>query len=376
MIFKAPDDFTYDWRHALLSKREPTARKDIAVLLIDDNSLANHPYVTPVNPQLLSNLILALDSFNASAIGIDIVLDRGSASEAELFDAVRKIKSKLVFIEMDKRSDMPQIIIDRHHQILNKLKTANPSITTGHPYLDQTRRGLSIPDQTIRLRAPTLSDAEHVKASFSEALLSASGHKAPEFNDRGHISWLKSVAEDGSSVFSDLRVPLHEIDALRQKLLPESWKAAISGKIVIVGTALRQRDGLLTPLSLISGERMPEAWVHANIAAQFIDGRKLAPFGANLEWFIVVLCIFVGFWAGRVYRAKDYEVYVYFTGALTLIIIGILLFSEFRLLIPSDTIFFGSLIGISLGHYSGWLQPVLKEQEGEQRDMRAQADAL
>jgi len=103
MLLAAPDRMTYDWRTALFSRTEPQTRKDIALVLIGDRSLARYPYQLPMDRGLLAQIVRTLDAAGAKAIGLDIIFDRATDKDDILIDAIRGSKAPVVLGAIDSR---------------------------------------------------------------------------------------------------------------------------------------------------------------------------------------------------------------------------------------------------------------------------------
>src|ERR1700761_1869010 len=58
----APDQFTYDWRTVLFSDTQDDSRDDIAIVIVDEESLDGYPYASPADRGLLANLIRTIDA--------------------------------------------------------------------------------------------------------------------------------------------------------------------------------------------------------------------------------------------------------------------------------------------------------------------------
>src|SRR4051812_16142566 len=71
----APDKWSYDWRTYFFSPRAPAQRSDIALVLINEDSVADYPY-NVVDRGLLADLVRALKEAGAKAIGLDFVFER------------------------------------------------------------------------------------------------------------------------------------------------------------------------------------------------------------------------------------------------------------------------------------------------------------
>jgi CHASE2 domain-containing sensor protein len=354
MIFQAPDKFAYDWRHALLSRQETSTRPDLALVMIADETLADYPFQQPVNRRLLAALVRALDASRPKAIGIDFIFDRATFPEQDrdLTEAIRSARTPIVLGAIDERSGANPSGLAFQRQFFTAAGLDLQRDRIGHIYFD---RGAKL-DQTIRFVAPKSNTPGEVQTSFAEALVKTGGENVHPIGEGGHIAWLQPTAADGSLAITEVIIPYQDFKNTNpDNVLPAGLRAAIKDKIVIVGGNFPDRDRHLIPPSISDGRRVPGAWIHANVAAQIIDGRSLRPLPAPIEMIVVGIVAFVAFIAGRYYRLKNYEILVYFIGASVLAAIGLWLFWARGILLPSDTIFYAGIGGITFGHYSEWL---------------------
>ena len=105
MLPEGPDEWSYDWRTLLFSPTAKTPNREIAVLLIDEDS-------SPITTTSLRStaaswrlLLRAIDASNPKAIGLDFIYDRKSepAKTQKLIDALRTVKAPIVFGAIDLR---------------------------------------------------------------------------------------------------------------------------------------------------------------------------------------------------------------------------------------------------------------------------------
>jgi hypothetical protein len=233
--------------------------------------------------------------------------------------------------------------------------------------LQAPKRGLAQPDHVIRFLPQRSSRPGEVQPRFAEALIKAAGHSVPDVGE--HISWLKPRAADGTETFDVFEVPSHlpEAAAPDVAVRPE-WRPRLKDKIVIIGGALEDRDRHLTPMSVADGARMHGPRIHAQIAAQLIDGRSLQGLSMLQEFLVVFALALIGLVGGRVFRLSRYQPLVYAAAFLLLVLAGGWLFAARGLILPSDTIFYSLLVGIWLGHISVRWLPRLKAKGTRQPD--------
>ena len=102
---EGPDEWTYDWRTLFFSQSADKPRDDIAIILIDEDSMGEYDYISPVDRGLVAKLLQALDTANPKAVGLDFIYDRRSeeAKTQALIDTIKGMHSPIVFGAIDSR---------------------------------------------------------------------------------------------------------------------------------------------------------------------------------------------------------------------------------------------------------------------------------
>jgi adenylate cyclase len=340
---EGPDEWTYDWRTFLFSQTAPQTSKEIAIVLISEESMADYDYISPVDRGLTAKLIKGLDAAEPRVIGLDFIYDRKSeASKTEaLIEAIRTAKAPVVFGAIDKRvlGFRPE---DLKYQDEFIARTGRKA---GHVFFARDLEQLKIGDQVVRYMGAPSPDRE----SFAQLIAQESKlpWKAPE---NPYISWL--LAPPGEDLFPTFRVPRHDPRAGPETILPESWRTALRGKIVLVGGDFVDRDKHLTPLTIWDGRKMPGVLVQAQILAQLLDGRSVDTIHWSTEVILLIAICFLGTLFSLYWSVKRYDWLLYGVGVGILVVMGAALFSEFGILIPSTTLFFAWTLGVTGGRYA------------------------
>ena len=351
LLPEGPDEWTYDWRTLLFSPTADGPRKDIAVVVIDDDSMADYDYVSPIDRGFMATLVRALDAAEPRAIGLDFIYDRKSEPDKTeaLIGAIHDVKAPIVFGAVDLR------IRSLQKDNLNYQEDfiAKTGREAGHVFFARDVQKLTIADQVVRYmgeRAPAPPD----RKSLAQLLAEKSGG-IPSEPETPYITWL--LAPGSSDLFPLFRVPRHEPGSGPDVILPASWRAALKDRVVLVGGAFRDRDRHLTPLSIWDGQKIPGVLIQAQILAQLLDGRSIHEIGWMSELILLAAVAFLGFLCGQQQRLKRYDWLLYFLGLAALILAGIVLFWGYSVIIPSTTLFFAWTLGITGGHYArGGLQ--------------------
>lgn len=343
---EGPDEWTYDWRTLFFSQSADRTREDIALVLINEESMSDYDYISPVDRGLLAKLLQGLDAAGPKAIGLDFIFDRRSepGKTQALIDTIKNLRSPIVFGAIDSRVRGVKAD-DLKYQDEFIAKTGREA---AHVFFKRQLDQLKIDDQVVRYMGERAPAPPHRK-SIAQLLAEKSG-SAPFDPSSTFIAWLQ--APKGGDLFPMFRVPRHKSDAGPEGVLPESWRAALRGKIVLVGGEFIDRDRHLTPMSVLDGTKTAGVVIQAQILAQLIDGRSIQEVPWNLELPLLAFVALLGFLLSSFLRVKRFDWLIYFCGLAVLILLGVALFSAFTIIIPSTSLFFAWTAGITGGHYA------------------------
>lgn len=355
LLWEAPDKWTYDWRTALFSARSEEQRPDIAVLLIDEEGYEAYPVRSPVDRALLAELIRAVDTAGAKAIGIDIILDQPTPKDDILVEAITSARAPVVMGAVDERSltaaDRFRPAMERRlafqYEFLARL--GRPA---GHLYFGLDKAQLRVFDQTIRLRGEALAGSR-IKAGFTDLLADMDG-LLPKPQSR-LISWLLPPSGGAQDTFATFRLRHHPPVAgsgAAEEALPVSWRAALAGRIVLIGGDFVDRDQHFTPLSVQGGARSPGLLIHAQVLAQIRDGRQMRALPAGAEAMCLLMLTLLGL---RI--AERWSLPRFFAeggGLAVLVALGALSFS-FGLVLPTTSLLTAWIAGTQWPAWRGVL---------------------
>ncbi len=344
----APDKWTYDWRTALVSERLTAQRDDIAVVMIGEETVARYASRSPIDRQLVATLLDAIDQAAPQAIGLDIILDRPTepAKDAALLSALHRISAPVVLGAIDGRTRRAtERQLDYQERFI-----AEAGKPAGHLYFAREDNRLATGDQVVRFivgasthrPAPGRPGFSHVLAGFRDKSVEPASP---------YIAWLRQP-NDATPAFLQLSIPEHDAGSPPNVILPESWRASLKDRIVLVGGDFIDRDGHLTPFSVVDGARMQGVLIHAQILAQLLDGRSLRTLSRSEELALLVALAGLGYWLGHRYRLKRYEFLVWIAGLAVLVASGTLVFALWNLILPSASAFSAWVVGLWGGHYA------------------------
>jgi adenylate cyclase len=347
------DKYLGDWRIALFGRRAPEQRKDIAVILITEDTMLDYPARSPIDRGLLADLISAVDKANPKAIGLDFIFDRRTSQDDSLLAAICEARNPIVLGAIDGRDeDVPQRAFDIQAEFLKKARRS-----AGHLYLEEKAGGLSLSDQAVRRIAGSWPPDSGIPA-FSMVLAEVDGPKtAPRSQE---ISWLLPP-DSRSETFPAFRLPSHKPEdrkpGLSDLLSPGQLKA-LSGRIVLIGGAMADSDAHRTPLTIRDGQAIPGVFIHAQRIAQIRDGRSIWEPSGFVKFVVMTLVCLGCFAMGRRLQ-RQAQIYD-FIGLIFLGIISIGVFALTEMILPSAAMLLAWLAGFRAGRYSSavfeWLR--------------------
>lgn len=343
-LLEALEHWSSDWRTALFADRMRSQHPHLAVVLVDDDTVATLPYRLPVDRGLLARLVATIDDAGAHVIALDFLFERPTepAKDQALIDALRKARAKVVLGGIDQRVRMRP----EQRAYLDKFITA----TTRPAGYVNLRYDL---DGVVRGEAePVATAGKPMPDSFAQAITRATG--MPVTAPAGRIAWL-GPPDDGSDIF--LTLPAGQIvapaNAIERKLA-ETLLAGLRGRIVLVGGDLSdQTDRHPNPLSRLTGEPQPGVMIHAQAVAQAIDGRtlrRLPPSWTSALAFVMALAGCLLGWRYRVNSTLTLTMPV-----LLLFALGAILLAGFRITLPFAEPTLAWAVAVVAGGGARWL---------------------
>lgn len=357
---EAPDKMTYDWRIANFSDQSKQQRKDIAVVLISDDTLENYWARSPVDRGMLAELIKAIDAAGAKAIGLDFIFDRKAPPEKQnaLIDAIKNANAKMVIGAIDKRSQgIKSSAFERQNTFIEQTGRE-----AGHIYFKRQKNRFMIDDDIVRFIGEQAKDGSKREA-FSE-LLAQSAKKDAKMKS-GYIAWLLAPEQGGKSLFPTIYVPAHEpVDGSGDgsTVLPEHFKSILKDKIVLVGGDFVDMDRHLTPLSYFGQKKTPGVFIHAQVIAQLLDDRAVFDLNKTYEFIALFLLGAIGFYLGFRFNLKKYDFIMGVVGVSLLIAGGVLAFALLKTILPSTSLSLAWVVGVTAGHMYFWFRGYLAER--------------
>jgi adenylate cyclase len=336
-----------DVRTALLSDQLPSQHPDVAIVAITDDTLAGYKTYLPVDRHLLARLVDAVDAAGAKAIGLEFLFAASVPEDHEmmLVDAIRRARAKVVLAAADERVGLSQAQRERQQAFLRDV--GRPA---GYSNLATER------DSVVRFMAqPAPEGTSAYPKSFAALLAESAGHAPSEWRPR--IAWLRTP-RDGSDVF--LTAGAETLLRPADDPLVTILRAGLKDKIVLVGGALREIDTHLTPLTNSPEEKMHGVTIHAQMAAQMVDGRSIGQLETNslaLRLALAGVTAF-GFLVGWAFRQKRQGLLAGGVASAVIIAVDTIVFWQFRIILPLVLALAAWFLGEFSGHYLGrWFGP-------------------
>ena len=273
-IIELTENYFSDLRVALLS--EPRAQSQrIAVILIDEASLDEVAYRSPIDRGLIASLVDELEKRKVAAIGLNLRFDRPTepAKDELLYRRLREI-------------DVPVVI----SMVSDKTGYSSDQIEYSQKYLENLRAGVSLIyrdtiDHTVRASLLKLEEGGVTRYGFTATLAREIGIELP----------------DRSSVQIDYRLgpnletpPFPVISARDLRNLPVS---ALAGRVVLVGPDLGHTRRLRTPFSVMNrgfARDLPGVLIEAHVLSQLIENRQMKIPGEAEKLLIIALMALIG----------------------------------------------------------------------------------
>lgn len=254
-VIRLAENYLTDLRIVLLSRARPQS-ENIAVVLIDEQTLRDLPYRSPVDRALISRVIETLESKLVGAIGINILFNQPTEvdKDLQLYHQLRATKVPIVIAGMAGDSGF-----------------SNEQIQYSKKYLKGLHTGLSliyrdVTDHTVRISLLRMDQAGATQLGFAAEIADVLGFSIPD-KKQINIDYrgAPSIGSEAFPVFSAA-----ELDRVPQSIL--------ENRIILIGTDLGRSSRLRTPFSLLSAggiKEVPGVIIEAHVLSQLIENRTL-----------------------------------------------------------------------------------------------------
>lgn len=274
-IIELAENYFSDLRVALLSApREQSER--IAVVLVDEASLDEVAYRSPIDRGLIADLITELEQRSVAAIGLNLRFDRPTeaAKDELLHRRLRDIDVPIVVSMVSDRTGYSTAQIDYSGKYLEGLHSGVSLI-----YRDTI-------DHTVRASLLKLSQGEGTELGFTATLAEVIGIELPQ---KDFIQIDYRLGPDPSTP----PFPIYPAKDVRN--LPT---AALAGHVVLVGPDLGHTRRLRTPFSVTNegfAKDLPGVVIEAHVLSQLIEHRSMKTASDLGKILFIVLMASIGF---------------------------------------------------------------------------------
>lgn len=247
---------TQDIRETGFSKRLPQD-KNIVVVAIDEQTLSQFPYRSPIDRGFLAKLLQNLESKQVKAIYLDVLLDQPteSAKDNALKQTIQSLRTPLAIGYTESTEVLTNEQLDYLREFFSVNHRATVNLATD-PF-----------DGTVRWLNFGSRKADEA-ASVPFKLLELLGKNQPIVEAHSMVAWRRAAAE-GEKAFAIY--PSHAIEHL-----PSEW---FKDKLVMVGAVLSLTDRHRTPFASLQDEElgmMPGVVVLAHQTSMLLDERKVS----------------------------------------------------------------------------------------------------
>jgi CHASE2 domain-containing sensor protein len=223
---------------------------DIVVLTIDEETLTQFPFRSPINRRLIADLVQTLAERNVRALGIDLIFDQPTNADDDraLQAALDAFGAPTIIAIGDTTNGLTPRQLAFQEEFL-KGRTVGLA-------------GMLMTAGVVRHIYPGEEGSGGFQPSFAAALAEVVGVAPPTAAQELYYR----LPKDGTPA-------IRNFPARHLQTLPPAW---FTGKIVLLGADLPNQDTFRTPLSVAqSGATMAGIFIHAQALAQLIDGVEL-----------------------------------------------------------------------------------------------------
>ncbi len=251
----------------------------VVLVVYTDQTLINARKRSPLDRGLLARALRNLDTMGAKAIGIDILFDQPQDEDEDLLATLRGMQTPVGVAYANVATNQDDLVYEQQ-QFLESFQ-AGLEGSRARPVsirLDNTFGATRVWPQIVPGLPPLMG----------RALLEDAGEAAPGFAGyEGAIDYRRPMFED-APLFASLQIDLFtDPDPEVLPFLAEQ----IRGKYVLIGGDIVDYDRVETTFTSKTGEVPAGIAVHAEIMAQMLDGRRLAPIPHWVLWAMAVLVV-------------------------------------------------------------------------------------
>jgi class 3 adenylate cyclase len=263
-----------DVRVAMLSPPRPQS-ENIAIVLIDDRTLARFPYRSPLDRSLITGLLDELEQRSVAAIGINVLFDRPTepAKDMLLYERLRDVDVPIVLSRVSTTSGFSAEQIGFSNDFLKNIRTGLSLI-----YRDPV-------DHTVRGSLLRQVQGRTVHLGFAATIADVLGIPLPT-EERIYIDYRAGP---------NLSTPPFPIYAAHE--VAQLPRSALENRIVLIGTDLSDTSRLRSPLSVLESgfsRDLPGIVIEAHVLSQLIENRSMNITSAQKGFLFILLMAGLG----------------------------------------------------------------------------------
>jgi adenylate cyclase len=251
----------------------------IVLVVYTDQTLINARKRSPLDRGMLARTLRNLDAMGAKAIGIDILFDQPQDEDEDLVAALRGMQTPVGVAYANLATNRDDIVYEQQQYLeAFQARLEGSRARPASIRLDNTFGATRVWPTIVPGLPPLLG----------RAMLADAGEAAPAFEGyRGAIDYRRAKFVD-EPLFASLQIDLlADPDPAVLPFLAEQ----IRGKYVLIGGDIVDYDRVETTFTSINGEVPAGIAVHAEIIAQMLDNRVLAPIPPWVLWAMAVLVV-------------------------------------------------------------------------------------
>jgi adenylate cyclase len=251
----------------------------IVMVVYTDQTLIAARKRSPLDRGLLARTLRNLDAMGAKAIGIDILFDQPQDEDDDLIAALRAMRTPVAVAYANVATNRDDVVFEQQQYLdAFQARIAGSRARAASIRLDNTFGATRVWPTIVPGLPPLLG----------RAMLADAGADTARFKGyEGALDYRRARFVD-EPLFASLQIDLlADPDPEVLPFLAEQ----IRGKYVLIGGDIVDYDRVETTFTSINGEVPPGLAVHAEIIAQMLDGRVLAPIPPWMLWAMAVLVV-------------------------------------------------------------------------------------
>lgn len=333
-----------DWRTGLLSDRLPEEHRRIAVVLIDESTLRTKQYTSPIDREVLAQLVRKIDALGAKAIALDIGFFRPTeeAKDAELLSALHDSRAEIILAAGDRRT-----MLDDEERRFQRHFLDKAGRRYGYANVDEDK------DEVLRRRlGPDPNGQGEFPKSFAAVIAEIDGKRDIEPSNwiawlnkfdaaiagltgvntesSTRIAWLKKPANGDETFFA-----VNALGVMAEGDVGAEVGSRLRDRLVLIGGGFPDRDLHRTPLFRRDAggdtSKVHGIFLHAQVLAQILEGRSIEELP---DWLVVFCVSLFGAYLGWSIHRHNLSWIVGFGWTAVLIVFDLILFWNWRVVVP------------------------------------------